>query len=157
MLWSAWMLISDDSTLLDVDAIHGFLSGCYWSPGIARERVERAIRHSLCWGVYDPSVARRGLGDGRATQVGFARVVTDQASFAYLCDVFVVEEYRGRGLAKALMRAIMDDPRVGAGGLRRFCLMTRDAHGLYESFGFRAMADPSRYLEIVDREGYKKP
>ncbi len=151
------MLISNDPSLLDVDVIHGFLRTCYWSPGIARERVERAIAHSLCWGVYDPSVPRRASVVGRPTQVGFARVVTDQASFAYLCDVFIAEKYRGRGLSKSLMRAIMDDPRVGAGGLRRFSLMTRDAHGLYESFGFRAMADPSRYMEIVDREGYKRP
>jgi len=145
--------ISSDPSLLDVDVIHGFLATCYWSPGIARERVERAVTNSLCFGVYDASSTR--AGSHLPAQVGFARVVTDRASFAYLCDVFVLDSHRGRGLSKALMRAVLDHPDVQ--GVRRFCLLTRDAHGLYARFGFAPMEDPTRFMEIIDRESYKRP
>lgn len=155
-------IVSSDKTRLDVDVIYGFLSTCYWSPGIARARVERAIAHSLCWGVYDTANKRPGRdgsgGDepgGGGAQVGFARVVTDQASFAYLCDVFVLEAHRGAGLGKLLMRAIVAEPAIR--GVRCFALKTRDAHGLYQQFGFAPMPDPTRYMEILDRETYKTP
>ncbi|MFN0133777.1 MAG: GNAT family N-acetyltransferase [Phycisphaerales bacterium] len=148
------MLISPDPALLDLDAIHAFLTTSYWSPGIARERVERAIKHSLCWGVYDPAIPRSGHAD-LPSLVGFARVITDHASFAYLCDVFIIESHRGRGLSKQLVQTILACPALQ--GLRRFCLMTRDAHGLYQQFGFTPMPDPTRYLERTDREGYKLP
>lgn len=148
------VLVSDDRSLLDVDAIHAFLSACYWSPGIARERLERAILHSLNFGVYDPASPRRS-NPALPSQIGFARVVTDRATFAYLCDVFILESHRGRGASKLLMRTILEHPDLQ--GLRRFCLMTRDAHGLYSRFGFAACADPTRYMERLDRESYKRP
>ncbi|MBY0114345.1 MAG: GNAT family N-acetyltransferase [Phycisphaerales bacterium] len=147
-------IVSTDKSRLDRDAIHAFLSTCYWSPGIARECVDRAIEHSLCWGVYDTSTPREGR-DGVFAQVGFARVVTDRASFAYLCDVFVLESHRGAGLGKLLMKAIMAEPAIR--GIRCFALKTRDAHGLYKQFGFAPMPDPTRYMEILDRETYKTP
>lgn len=87
-------------------------------------------------------------------QVGFARVITDKATYGYIADVFILEEYRGRGLSKLLMRAIVQHPELQ--GLRRLCLMTRDAHGLYAQFGFAATPDPTRYMEVVDRESYKR-
>ncbi|MCC6971492.1 MAG: GNAT family N-acetyltransferase [Phycisphaerales bacterium] len=146
--------ISTDPSLLDLNAIHGFLSTCYWSPGIARGRLERAIAHSLCFGVYDTGEPRAS-DSTKPAQIGFARVVTDQATYAYLCDVFVLESHRGRGASKLLMRAIIEHPDLQ--GLRRFCLMTRDAHGLYSQFGFAPCADPTRYMERLDRESYKRP
>ncbi len=150
---SSRYVVSPDKSLLDVGAIYAFLSTCYWSPGIARERVERAIANSLCYGAYDTRTPRLGGVDGRFAQVGFARVVTDRASFAYLCDVYVLEPHRGGGVGKLLMQTIMAEPAIR--GVRCFCLKTRDAHGLYQQFGFAPMPEPSRYMEILDREGYK--
>lgn len=152
---SSRYVVSADKSLLDVDAIYAFLSTCYWSPGIARERVERAIANSLCYGAYDTRTPRHGGAEGRFAQVGFARVVTDRASFAYLCDVFVLEAYRGAGIGKLLMHTIKNEPEIR--GVRCFCLKTRDAHGLYKQFGFAPMPDPGRYMEILDRETYKTP
>ena len=126
--------IDTDKQRLDFDVIHGFLSKSYWSPNIARETVRRAIENSLCFGVY--------LGD---QQVGFARVITDSATFAYLADVFVLEEYRGRGLSKRLMDAIVSHPQLQ--GLRRWMLITRDAHGLYTRYGFTSLATPEKVME----------
>lgn len=128
-------LLSDDPTRLDLDVIHGFLSQSYWSPGIPREVVERAIAHSLCFGIHHDD-------DG---QIGFGRVVTDEATYGYLADVFVLETHRGRGLSKALMEMVMEHPRLQ--GLRRFTLATRDAHGLYAKFGFAPLAYPERHME----------
>ena len=145
--------VSTDHSLLDLDTIHGFLSICYWSPGIARERVERAIRNSMCFGVYDIGLPR-STEPSKPSQIGFARVVTDRATYAYLCDVFVLETHRRRGASKLLMRTIVEHPDLQ--GLRRFCLMTRDAHGLYSQFGFTPCADPARYMERLDRESYKR-
>ncbi len=146
--------VSTDPSLLDLGVIHGFLSTCYWSPGIARERVERAIRNSMCFGVYDTDQPRTG-DPSKPSQVGFARVITDRATYAYLCDVFVLESQRGRGASKLLMRTVVEHPDLQ--GLRRFCLMTRDAHGLYAQFGFGPTPDPTRYMERVDRESYRHP
>ncbi len=148
------LIISTDPTLLDLEVIHAFLSTCYWSPGIARERVERAIRNSLCFGVYDTDQPRAG-DPSQPSQVGFARVVTDRATYAYLCDVFILESHRARGASKLLMRTILEHPELQ--GLRRFCLMTRDAHALYSRFGFGPTPDPTRYMERLDREGYTRP
>jgi GNAT superfamily N-acetyltransferase len=120
-------LISTDRGRLDVGLIHGFLDSSYWAEGRPREVVERSIRHSLCFGVYD------GESEG-ARQVAFARVITDCAVFGYLADVFVVPACRGRGIAKGLMRAILAHPEVR--GLTVLLLRTRDAHGLYAQFGF---------------------
>ncbi len=136
------ILISDDKSLLDLDVIHGFLAGSYWSEGIPRELLERAIENSISFGVYE---------SGR--QVGFARVITDRATFAYLADVFVLESYRGRGLGKRLMQVIMSHPELH--GLRRWHLVTRDAHGLYRRFGFCDLRDASWHMEIVVPGIYK--
>jgi GNAT superfamily N-acetyltransferase len=129
--------ISTDAARLDITLIHEFLSGTYWARGRRRSVVERAIRNSLCFGVY-----RQGR------QVAFARVVTDRAVFAYLMDVFVLPEFRSRGISKALMQAIMDHPDLQ--NLRLFLLATRDAHGLYSRFGFRELAHVDRFMAIQD-------
>ncbi len=126
--------ITTDPGRLDVEAIHRFLAGTYWSPGIPRAVVERAVRHSLCFGVL--------LG---AEQVGFGRVVTDRATFAYLADVYVLEAHRGKGLARRLMDAVIAHPDLQ--GLRRMLLATRDAHGLYARYGFTPLAAPDRLME----------
>jgi GNAT superfamily N-acetyltransferase len=141
-------LISTDSALIDLDIVHGELTRLYWSVGIPRETVSRGIRNSLTFGLYDRNARPR-------TQVGFARVITDKATFAYLSDVFVIEPYRGRGLSKWLVEVILAHPELQ--GLRRFCLLTRDAHGLYEKYGFKPMPDPSRYMELWDPEVYARP
>lgn len=127
--------ISTDVTRLDITLIHDFLRRSYWAQGRRRTVVERAIRNSLCFGVYR-----------QEHQVAFARVVTDRAVFAYLMDVFVLPEYRGRGISKALMRTILDHPDLQ--NLRLFLLATRDAHGLYERFGFRSLEGVDRFMAI---------
>jgi GNAT superfamily N-acetyltransferase len=135
--------ISTDPARLDVAAIHAYLSGSYWSPGIPAEIVERAIRHSLCFGVYESA---------SGAQVGFARIVTDYATFAYLCDVYVLEEHRGHGLAKRMMREVMAHPALT--GARRAMLATRDAHGLYRQSGFVEAGRAGNLMEIVRTDIY---
>lgn len=135
--------ISTDPARLDVGAIHAFLTQSYWSPGIPRATVERAIANSLCFGVFC---------EGR--QVGFARMVTDRTTFAYLCDVYVLEEHRGRGVSKQLMEHVMRHPDLQ--GLRRMMLATRDAHGLYAQYGFTALAAPERIMEKHDPDVYSR-
>ena len=127
--------IRTDPKQLDLDAIHAFLSRSFWAEGIPKETVAKAIANSLCFGVFH----------GNA-QVGFARVVTDRATFAYLCDVYVLESHRGRGLGKWLMETVMAHPDLQ--GLRRFQLVTRDAHGLYSRHGFESPLNPERQMEI---------
>ena len=130
--------ISTDDSRLDRTLIHRFLrDDSYWARGIPREIMDRAIDHSLCFGLYD--------GDGR--QVGFARAVTDRAAIAYLADVFVLAQHRGRGLGKWLIETVLAHPDLQ--GLRRFFLGTADAHALYERFGFRPLAEPGRMMEIA--------
>lgn len=138
-------LISTDPARLDLDVIHNFLTNCYWARGIPREVVERSNARSLCFGVYD--------GDG--TQVGFARVISDFATIAYVGDVFVVESHRGRGLSKWLMECITQHPALQ--DLRRWILTTRDAHGLYEQVGFAPVKFPERYMERHDPNVYERP
>ena len=134
--------ICTDRTRLDRDLIHDFLSRqAYWCRGIPRATVERAIEGSLCFGAYASAAAD-------APQVGFARVVSDRATFAYLCDVFVVTEYRGRGVGKALLAAI--DAHADLQGLRRFLLFTADAYGLYQRFGFTPLQHPARGMERLN-------
>jgi GNAT superfamily N-acetyltransferase len=133
--------ISTDASRFDVDAIHAFLSQTYWSPGVPRSVVETAIANSLCFGLFQG-----------ASQVGFARVVTDRATFAYLADVYVLEQHRHQGLAKWLVQTILAHPDLQ--GLRRFLLATRDAHTLYERFGFRPLSNPTRMMEIVAKAPY---
>jgi GNAT superfamily N-acetyltransferase len=124
---------------IDVDVVHRYLSEeSYWAKGIAREIVERSIAHSFCFGAFN--------GDA---QIAFARVITDFATFAYLADVFVLESHRGRGIAKELMAAIVAHPRLQ--GLRRWHLETRDAHGLYEQYGFEALDAPERHMMRLRR------
>ena len=134
--------ITTDSHAQDLEAIHGFLTRSYWSPGVPIEIVERAIANSLCFGLFCGK-----------DQVGFARVITDKATFAYLADVYVLESHRGQRLSKWLLEVIQGHEDLQ--GLRRFMLATRDAHGLYAQFGFTALANPSRMMEIVDAEVYQ--
>lgn len=141
-------IASDRREWLDVGVIHGFLSRSYWAGGIPVEVVGRSMEHSICFGVY---IER---DDSSRVQVGFARVITDRATFAYLADVFVLEEHRGRGLSALLMRAIMSHPDLQ--NLRRFMLITRDAHGLYAKFGFGQAASPDRIMERTDPEIYRR-
>ena len=136
------LLITDDRSLLDLDVIHGFLKGSYWSEDIPRDLLQRAIDNSIPVGLY-----RSGK------QVGFARVVTDRATFAYLADVFILESHRGRGLCKQLMRVVMSHPELRS--VRRWHLVTRDAHGLYRQFGFSELKDASRHMEIYVSSTYK--
>ena len=127
--------ISTDRSRLDIAYIHRYLSEeCYWSIGRSREIVEKSIANSLCFGVYD--------GD---RQIGFARVVTDYATFAWLCDVFIDAAYRERGLGKQLVETVVAHPELQ--GLRNFILATRDAHELYRQYGgFEALAAPDRWM-----------
>lgn len=127
--------ISTDPARFDVTAIHAFLTQSYWSPGVPRSTIERAIANSLCFGAF-----------WQGQQVGFARMVTDRATFAYLCDVYVLEEHRGRGLAQELMSHIVRHPDLQ--GLRRMMLATRDAHGLYAKYGFTPLAAPDVMMEV---------
>ena len=136
--------ISTDASLLDVKAIHAFLAGTYWSPGIPLETVERAIQNSVCVGAY--------IDD---QQIGFARMVTDKATFAYLADVYVLEEHRRKGLSKRMMEALLQLQELH--GLRRLLLVTRDAHALYEKFGFKALAAPARFMELHNPNAYLPP
>jgi len=134
--------ISTDNSKLNVDMIHNFLSEeSYWAKGIPRAVVEKSIINSLCFGVY--------CND---EQVGFARLVTDKATFAYLSDVYVLPEHRGKGLARRLMEEIMQ--HVDLQGLRRMLLTTRDAHALYAEFGFRPLATPERMMEVHNPHAY---
>ena len=127
---------STDPARLDVDAIHAFLTQSYWSPGIPRATVAKAIANSLCFGVF-----------WQGQQVGFARMVTDKTTFAYLCDVYVLEAHRGHGLSKKLMEHVTKHPDLQ--GLRRMMLATRDAHGLYAQFGFTPLSAPERIMEVL--------
>jgi GNAT superfamily N-acetyltransferase len=146
--------ISTDPSRLQLDAIHAYLTRSYWSPGIPKEVVARAIANSMCFGVYlavgkagdAPSVGGDSSAAHSDTQVAFARVVTDKASFAYLADVYVLEEHRRQGLSKRLVEAVLGHPELQ--GMRRFLLATRDAHGLYAQFGFKAPAKPENFMEI---------
>src|SRR4030088_60663 len=129
-------LISTDRARLELHVNHGFLTNSYWAKGIPREVVARSIEHSLCFGIYHAT----------GVQVGFARVVSDFATVAYLGDVFVLETHRGRGLSKWLMECVMHHPALQ--NLRRWILLTRDAHGLYSQFGFTPIEMPERYMEL---------
>ena len=133
--------ISTDPVRLQLPVIHGYLSTSYWAAGISLEVVERSIRHSLCYGVY--------CGED---QVGFARVITDYATFGYLADVFVLEAHRGKGLAHWMMACILGTPELQ--GLRRWLLVTRNAHRIYADVGFAPLAKPDRYMEMMRKEPY---
>ena len=135
--------ITTDLARIDVATVHVFLTGSYWAEGIPLATVERSLRNSLCFAIC------------RGTELaGFARVISDYATFAYLADVFVLPAFRGRGLSKWLMRCITAHPDLQ--GLRRWSLVTRDAHRLYEEFGFRALQAPERWMEKHDPEIYSR-
>jgi GNAT superfamily N-acetyltransferase len=128
------ILVTTDPSRLDVGTVHGFLTGSYWARGIPREVVERSIRHSICFGAFEGT-----------PQVGFARVISDRATFAYVADVFVLPSHRGRGVGKRLMACIASHPELQ--NLRLWTLFTRDAHGLYRQYGFGAAWYPDRLME----------
>lgn len=136
--------ITTETSFFNVEFIHAFLSKSYWAENIPLETVQRSIDNSLCFGVFH---------SGR--QIGFARVITDKATFAYLADVFIDEAYRGQGLSKWLMEVIMAHPDLQ--GLRRMMLATRDAHGLYAQFGFSELTFPERWMQIHKPDIYKNP
>ena len=138
---STSLFITTDKSLLQIDLIHSVLSQSYWSKNIPVEIINRSIENSLCYGVY--------IG---ATQIGFCRVITDKATFAYLADVFIVDSHKGKGYSKLLMKEVMSHPDLQ--GLRKFLLGTADAHGLYEKFGFRELAQPERMMEITVKDIY---
>lgn len=129
-------IISTDKTKLQFDVIHGFLSTSYWSPNVPIEIVKRAAEHSLTLGIYKNEI-----------QVGYARIISDFATFAYLADVFVLESERGKGISKWLMECITQFPDLQ--GLRRWMLATRDAHGLYAQFGFTPLDKPEIMMQIA--------
>jgi len=136
--------ISTDQRRMQLDVIHGYLSRTYWAKDIPRATVERSMANSLCFGIF--------RGD---EQVGFARAVSDRATFAWLGDVFVLEKERGHGLSKWLVETILAHPELQ--GLRRFNLATQDAHTLYARFGFKPLATPERHMERLDLEAYTRP
>ena len=127
--------ISTDPARLDIDAIVDMLARAYWAIGRPRERTERGIKHSLVFGVYE--------GD---KQIGVARVISDYSIFAYLCDVFIHEDYRAHGLGKWLIQTILEHPDLR--DMRRWVLVTNDAHGLYKQFGFTSLEDPKRWMQM---------
>jgi GNAT superfamily N-acetyltransferase len=128
--------ITTDTAAMNLDAIHAYLSRSYWSEGIPKDLVRKAMEGSLCFALLDG-----------AQQIGFARVITDRATYAYLCDVYVLESYQRQGLGQWLMETVMAHPDLQ--GLRRFGLVTRDAHSLYARFGFGPLANPGGYMEIA--------
>jgi GNAT superfamily N-acetyltransferase len=130
-------LISTDASMLDLEVVHAYLSRSYWAAGVPEDVVRRSIENSLCFGVY------RG-----EEQAGFARVVTDRATFAYLADVFVLEEHRRQGIGKWLVEVILSHPELQ--GLRRWMLATRDAHDLYRRYAFTELARPGIFMERKD-------
>ena len=136
-------IITTDKEKFDIDLIHSFLKRSYWAEGISKEVIRRSIDGALCFGVFEND-----------KQIGFARMITDKATFAYLADVFIIEEYRGRGLSKWLMQIIMSHPDLQ--GLRRMMLATRDAHDLYKKFGFVALNNADRWMQKHDPDVYKR-
>lgn len=137
-------LMSTDPARLDAVAVHAFLTNVYWCQGISLERVRKALENSLCFGIYHQD----------KEQVGLSRVVTDYATYAYLCDVYVLESHRGKGLGHWMVECVMTHPELQ--DLRRFTLATRDAHGIYAAFGFTAPKAPERQMERHDPDVYKR-
>lgn len=128
--------ISDDKTKLDAELIHKFLSTSYWAKGRTIEELKKSIEHSICFGIYKDD-----------KQIGFARIVTDQTIYAYLMDVFILEEHRGKGFSKLLLKKIFEDDRFK--GIKKWMLATKDAHSLYKQFGFEKIKHPERLMEKV--------
>jgi GNAT superfamily N-acetyltransferase len=135
--------ISTDKTIFDFEVIHGFLKDSYWAKDVPFEIIKRSVENSFCFGVFH-----------NRKQIGFARVITDHTTFAYIADVFIVEAYRKMGLAKWLMKTILKHPELQR--LRRWMLATKDAHGLYSQFGFKPLKSPERLMEIHDPDFFKR-
>jgi GNAT superfamily N-acetyltransferase len=133
---------SSDTKDMDVGAIHSYLSRSYWAENVPYDVVSKAIENSMCFGVFY-----------KKTQIGFARLITDSATFAYLADVYILEEHRGKGLSKQLMEIIIKHPQLQ--GLRRMVLATSDAHTLYEKFGFKQLIKPETFMELWKPDIYK--
>jgi len=141
-------LISTDKSKIDIDYVHGFLSQSYWSPGLPIQVAKKAMKGSLCFGVYYTN--KQNLPADR--QVGYARMVTDKATFAYLADVFIDVNHRGKGLGKWLVETILAHPNLQ--GVRRIMLVTKDAHKLYEQCRFTLINNPERYM-VYNPTAYK--
>lgn len=138
-------IISTDKSLLDINAIHRYLStDSYWAKNIPLTTVQKSIEGSFCFGMYHDH-----------QQVGFARVITDKATFGYLADVFIAEAHRGKGLSKWLMQTIMDHPELQE--FRRWMLATKDAHALYKQFGFEPLSNPERFMRFSTFDSYPAP
>lgn len=132
-------LISTDKSKLDIKVIHGYLSNSYWAKNRSLKTSKLTLKNSLCFGLYFKN-----------KQIGFARVITDYATFAYLADVFILEEHRGKGLSKWLMKEILEYGELQ--NLRRWFLATKDAHGLYEKFGFTSLKEPEKLMEMFRKD-----
>lgn len=142
--------ISVDPNDLEIKVIHQFISNSYWAKGISVELLSKAIKNSVCF-----SVVKNNDDNGKKGKlVGFARMITDKATFAYLADVFILEAERGNGLSKQLMKSILEHPELQ--GLRRIVLATSDAHGLYQQFGFKSLASPEIFMELWNPKIYLK-
>ena len=143
---SSDLTISTDRAKMDVSMVQEFLAKSYWSKGISKAQVSRSMENSLCFAIF--------LAD---RQVGFARVITDKVTYAYIADVFIVAEFRNRGLATKLIDAIVNHPDLQ--GLRRWMLATRDAHNLYKKFGFKQLNDPGRFMErpMEEHQLFERP
>ncbi len=137
-------VLTSDPSRMDMAVVHGYLSRAYWCEGLPRETLERAMRNSICFGIFE-----------RDKQIGFARVVSDRATFAYICDVFVLESHQGKGLGTWLMQCVVKHPELQ--GLRRWNLTTRDAHALYGKVGFTLLSKPERHMELFTPDMYKVP
>ncbi|MEJ2506133.1 MAG: GNAT family N-acetyltransferase [Ignavibacteriaceae bacterium] len=132
--------ISDDKSKLDINFIHSFITNSYWGKGRSHDDVTETIENSDCFGIYDND-----------KQIGFARVVSDHVIFAYLFDVFIIKDYRSKGLSKVLLNAVFENPKFKK--VRKWYLATQDAHGLYQKFGFQSIANPERLMEkVIDRK-----
>ena len=136
--------ISTDKTYLDFEVIYGFISKSHWASRIPKHTLEKAIANSFCFGVYD----------SQDSQISFARLITDKATFAYLADVFIVESHRGKGLSKWLVESIVSHPELQ--GLRRMVLATRDAHGFYAQYGFQPIKNPEMFMQIWNPNVYRE-
>lgn len=142
--------ISTDPKKLDIDLIYNFLSlQSYWAKNIPRNIVEKSLLFSLCFGIYELTTQST-----IKHMVGFGRVITDYATYAYICDVFIIQDYRGKGLGKFLIQTIKSHPELQ--NLRRWSLVTKDAHGLYRQYGFKELANPENYMEIKVQNAYLK-
>jgi N-acetylglutamate synthase-like GNAT family acetyltransferase len=140
--------ITDNKDEMDIDAIHDYLSSSYWAEGVPKSVVAKAIENSLCFAVLAVDT------NSEEKQVGFARLITDSATFAYLADVYILEEHRGKGLSKQMMQDIIEHPQLQ--GLRRIMLATRDAHGLYEQYGFTALTDQKMFMQLWTPDVYSQ-